>query len=876
MTIYHISKKKERWNAVSVWSDVPPTAKYTTVLERLDNNTDSYRGDWYFDIDSADLEKSYQDLLFITDTLDKRFRVGYKVWFSGKKGFHIKVPYQQYITDDNFYPDLPKVYKRMSKMFFSNLECLDMSVYSCGKGRMWRVSGDFREETGYFKTQLPRDVVKSGLQKILEYSRVKKPDFDVEHYFSDELNTIFIMLTLNSKVKVEAGAEVDGYDSSKPVADCISKVLEGVNIREDVTFNDLVLLLSTYFQKYFDVGIHMADDFLKLDTSDYLAEPSSSYTDYETRKSHLELMLKYAKDVGYKFSCGFARKCVKNIDCHKCDFGTISINGLMAVKGAYHKLVRDLPVQISNFIIEPTYKVETPSGDTVIDGNFIIEGKRCKFRSKLDKSCLKELKAFNMFTDERCWFSGTGTDVQKIGSYIFMQDLAKIKLVNKMGLHRWGGDWYYIDKSGAVNKEFKSTYNIQLERSELEVKLLGKDPKPFDVKKHLWFNNPRDVAAVLGWVTSCFIKPRLQRVDGSKFMNFPVLMISGLSGSGKTETASLLKRVFGYTDAVANYNSTTLFVKEKEFSSSNLHPIFIDELKKNLGNRSIVGQVQELIRQVYGSIEGKKGTASQKLRHYKREAPMVLIGEELLDEKASEERLVTVWLTEDSAKLHTEDYLVWKEADLEYIGTEILRTVLSASDAFLIDMYNDVKDLVAEYAPKTQNRQRYNLELVSLGAVLFGVVFDCVVEMEEAITQYLSFFNNEFLTVAKSDVGSFFQLLMRAADNNNFSDFDLRYNKRAKRVEAHGLIYDSESTYLNISRLYDVVIKYKNYMGLNNVYVTDLKTLTKALNNSKALISRESKLIKVAGVARRYMQYDNRGLEALGVELGFLNDVLEG
>jgi hypothetical protein len=87
---------------------------------------------------------------------------------SGGKGFHAEIA-SRFFGLEAGHPKLPLVFKRLVQGWIEELglTTLDLSVYSMGKGRMWRLPGVPRASTGRCKVALSRDdVAYADLQEL--------------------------------------------------------------------------------------------------------------------------------------------------------------------------------------------------------------------------------------------------------------------------------------------------------------------------------------------------------------------------------------------------------------------------------------------------------------------------------------------------------------------------------------------------------------------------------------------------------------------------------------------------------------------------------------------------------------------------------------
>lgn len=127
-------------------------------------------GSLYFDLDSSDLETSYEE----TKKLYSYFKnfipeSSIRVYFTGFKGFHIELEALSLgITPSNSLADLFRYIASSIKDELS-MSTLDFSVYD--NRRMWRLPGSMHQKTGLFKNDISFDqsLIFSDLKTIKKY-----------------------------------------------------------------------------------------------------------------------------------------------------------------------------------------------------------------------------------------------------------------------------------------------------------------------------------------------------------------------------------------------------------------------------------------------------------------------------------------------------------------------------------------------------------------------------------------------------------------------------------------------------------------------------------------------------------------------------------
>lgn len=136
-----------------------------------------YRGDLYFDWDG---EGSIQDVLdsvkrFMNKLEDKGFNLNQASWYlSGKKGVHCTIPIACFFEDKSLksfkqdgFPALPLIYRNFAAHEQLITDHLDQSVYTQGKGRMWRTCNRPRQLADG-KTTYKVAILPSALRKLDE------------------------------------------------------------------------------------------------------------------------------------------------------------------------------------------------------------------------------------------------------------------------------------------------------------------------------------------------------------------------------------------------------------------------------------------------------------------------------------------------------------------------------------------------------------------------------------------------------------------------------------------------------------------------------------------------------------------------------------
>lgn len=253
--------KKGRWHAVELGSQEEKTAfqdkeyGFCTVLAVGSGSDDPdklegdlyYTGPFYIDIDTdGDLRKS---ITAAKHTLKKLREHGVPeqsidIWLSGKKGFHFTVPQAIFGTAVGI-RDLPHVYRALARTF--GLDKIDWSVYSRGKGRMWRLPSRQRVDNDQYKVIIaPEELVNLTVEQYREMCSQPSRPVD-EAYINGatypRLSTLFNFSV--GKAKEEKPPVVTLIDDNMRgvlgedlMPQCAIDLKNGENVRNNRGFNE--------------------------------------------------------------------------------------------------------------------------------------------------------------------------------------------------------------------------------------------------------------------------------------------------------------------------------------------------------------------------------------------------------------------------------------------------------------------------------------------------------------------------------------------------------------------------------------------------------------------------------------------------------------
>lgn len=167
-------------------------------------------GPLYFDIDNADDSVAYNEAITLYRYLASYIpRDAIKVFFTGKKGFHIECdPVALGINPSN---NLPNIFRYIATKVKDklNLSSLDFSVYD--SRRMWRLAGSAHQTTGLYKNLLPEDTLMSGLEHIKKYCMAPIIVQDKESVFDLKANEWFRDFSYEMEIDKEKSKDYIAY-----------------------------------------------------------------------------------------------------------------------------------------------------------------------------------------------------------------------------------------------------------------------------------------------------------------------------------------------------------------------------------------------------------------------------------------------------------------------------------------------------------------------------------------------------------------------------------------------------------------------------------------------------------------------------------------
>ena len=286
-----------------------------------------YTGPFYIDIDSDDIKKSIKAAKKVLDRL-RSYGIRndqMNLWASGKRGFHFTIPMSLFCSDTAL-PRLALVYLNLARgMKIFDIEEVDKSVYSSGRGRMWRIPNVKRADNGKFKVSITFAELESMTEVI--YAELCNAPRDVITVVTtteknDNLQALYnLALARAGEMKKPKSTLIDqnlkdelGEEGVPP---CVRCLVEGRNFKPDTGFNARSLQMNKALRAFVPTTAQEAliDEFVEKNEGETHNTP-------ESRREHLNRSRGSVQDGSdYAWSC---RSMLSIMDVQPCSLCPIA------------------------------------------------------------------------------------------------------------------------------------------------------------------------------------------------------------------------------------------------------------------------------------------------------------------------------------------------------------------------------------------------------------------------------------------------------------------------------------------------------------------------------------------------------------------------
>lgn len=340
-------------------------------------------------------------------------------------------------------------------------------------------------------------------------------------------------------------------------------------------------------------------------------------------------------------------------------------SGYFQVAGhSYYTVSTSGSRRVSTFVLRPTSLMEGIDTDDYIVCDILAEGSEHIWEGfPLPKRAFTDRRSLNRFLTVAAWqWLGTDNDVIQLlpflMKYIQEKNVPIIRVTKSLGRH---GD-YWVTAESVLGEEGITT------PAAAGVGYLGLGTPPIAVVSYLEgtedkynsevtemfkllmrVNTPDVVLPMLAWMIASIWK----EVLAPSGREFPVLQVYGNRGTGKTSLISnVMLPLLGYEQR-SNYScDTTDFVLMSLLGSSTSIPVFLAEYRSDIAGAT---RLLRRLRLLYDSGQDARGRPDQTVTTYPLTAPVVLDGEEYIDDSAMVERSVLVRLSREGLNIRSEE-----------------------------------------------------------------------------------------------------------------------------------------------------------------------------------------------------------------------------
>ena len=323
-------------------------------------------------------------------------------------------------------------------------------------------------------------------------------------------------------------------------------------------------------------------------------------------------------------------------------------------------------------------------------------------------------------------FKGSEDDIQEIKVLLAEKDCPRFIGEPKLGLHFRDNQWILVtsDKTITLNGEIEdlifwsdSATRISYDTSRIQ------PATPDDVRAVARamtdFNAFGATASIVGWMTAVPFKARLIEAVPALRRQFPLLLVWGGKGAGKTKTAEMvIQPFFGEWGEPRKVDEMTKFTFMLAAHGTNLVPLIFDEYKPSKLSARQVQEVSSFCRSVFNSVAGERGHSGPEglgSKVFTYTAPVVILGEQGFMEPALKERIIEASLSREGrqGKRHIQDFMTM---NMPGVGFAYIRWGLGVTDPEIAEVWK-VEFGAADEA--FEDRIRQNVATARMGLRLW-------------------------------------------------------------------------------------------------------------------------------------------------------------
>ncbi len=687
---------------------------FTTILD-VDKNFEGeitadylaeayYRGPFYIDLDSNDVEEVTEQFQKLLRKLEKEYNVNLEqltLYATGGRGYHIIFNPLLFMTKNppRGLHALPLIYKEMANELF--VDTLDLNIYSTKRGRQFREK-NVERTNGRFKVQItveealamtPEQYVKITSEKRY-LPATPPPDFSADMGLLFAKSSDKVMSAIKSRKNRKADDSLLKSFGGK-IPPSVLSVMSGKNLSENVSFNTIATQLAITAHAL----LQNEKDFLS--SCQGLIDTDLNYSErYGTpakRQRELSRMYAYmAENPCYTFSIGGIKSVMtKEVQAPDLDMGSVAPSdeaddtetqfsvsqGIRVTAGGIFRktdegLVRVSAMGLSNprqLVDINTQEVQGYSVDVSIDGKprkeRVMGMDAFTSRSNFLKFTLSAGSCNIGLTDPQI---GAIADIMRLrtensGQQVYTVRREGIDVITTPSgdLDVIWADQFGVSSNLGINYRLTGSMTEDINyRTDLRQapELLDTPETRAFFKRFFNINKVEVVGRMFGWYSSNFLSQHIRHIFGK----YPMMQVYGPAGSGKSETNRLMAYMHYYKNVplVSSALDTTRFVYEELSTSSGSIPFILDEFKPREMRKDLFEKAKGIMRSNYngdsigkGSISSASGQSKLNLTRVSNRAPLVVIGEACFTQSAIVERSVLVPINKEGKQGHRDDFM---------------------------------------------------------------------------------------------------------------------------------------------------------------------------------------------------------------------------
>lgn len=838
--------------------------QYTTALELdsvLDETMDEaqraavkYRGPLYFDWDGASDDEMGETINIVTtflDRLEQEFEIDpacLRIYATGGRGFHLEIPWEVFSADDGSkgLAYLHAVYREMA--YTLGTQYMDQTVYSGGRGRMWRTP-NVRRDNGQFKVPVTADELR--LMSPESYKAMTSGPRPEPLQAKPRLSAKMAVLYAQSVQKIQnatrakktARKDKDILKRYGGVPPSVQRMYAGDGINHQCGLNEIVMQLAITASA---LGTDNAGDFIK-QCEGFVKErakrPGDKHKNEPAIRAELRRIFDYVVgNLRYEYSIEALRKIMEpefrrgsndldglappadatpeEVQSHLLD--SLS-TGIQLRADCFVKSATDQAQLMTNWapdlgnaqnlvdIDDPTdvelltaYRVDGQIKGTLAINSDLFSAPQEFVRTLNSKGAVAT--GVTGMKDTQGMLAAILSGLKSKGVPTVIKVPTEGMLVQKRA-DGGGFDIMWLSPKGDIlpNRPperdyavvpFTGAQGVTLSDVATADDLIGSEAERQVFEAMLNFNGSDFVvAAMLGWFAGTFLRPVW---IAKNIKQYPLLQVMGQAGSGKTTSVGNLSKLY-YNEAapvVKTAGKDTAYALQQYICGSTTVPLFLDEFKpSSIGDRRKVGEINGIFHDVYvaGQVVSKGGGGAtgrgtwRTLSNQYMVSPLLFIGERTHSQTAVQERCIVVPFSK--SKLagweRYNDLLVRNSSIISQIGKAVITRVVNSSVEQLVALHDDA---MAEAREKMSNG--YNHRIVdSVGKVLAGLRFFRQVSQKHFDDRYVDRFSA--LEDALMTPTNHSNLVVESEAKKVFSDLSLlsHYDASITYALRHGIDY---------------------------------------------------------------------------------------